>query len=172
MEKIFYRKVSDFSSSADAVKNLLTERFNIPSPVIKKTENGKPYLQNPCIGLHFSVAHTGNALFIAFSDENVGIDTENIYRESNYPPIVRKFSVEEREEIYSKEDFLKHWTVKEAAVKWLGGSLSQDLKKLVYAKEKLYYEGLELPVRITVKHFDEYLVTVCGERDFSNVEIL
>ncbi len=172
MEKIFYRNLFDFPSSADAVRCLLTEKFHLPNVKLTKTENGKPYLKNSNIPLHFSLSHTQGALFIAFCDENVGIDAEFISRQCNYLPIIQKFTLEEREEIRTPQDFLLHWTVKEAAVKWLGGSLSQDLKKLVYAKGTLHYEGLPLPVHITIKTFGDYLLSICSERDFSHTDIL
>ncbi len=172
MEKIFYATPSAFSSSTSAIVHILKEYFGIANPTIDKTENGKPYLKTPTKRLFFSLSHTKTHLFIAFSDENVGIDAEKTDREVAYAPLLKKFPFDERETIGSTEDFLRHWTVKEAAVKWLGGTLAHDLKKLRFLNGRLFYEQLELPVCATTLRIADCFVSVCSERDFSNPELI
>ncbi len=138
---------------------------------IEKTENGKPYLKSN-IPLYFSVSHTNALLFIAFSDENIGVDVERIDRNVNYSTLLKKFPYTEREEISSATDFLTHWTAKEAAIKWLGGTLARDLKKLCFIKNQIWYDTLPLPICITSKLLDGHIITVCSERDFSNAELI
>ncbi len=167
MEKIFYGDVSLFPSSEAAVKKILKEHFKILSPSIARTENGKPYLQNTNKSLFFSVSHTKERLFIAFSKENVGVDAEPLSRVPNYPLLMKNLPSVEREEISSAKDFLKHWTAKEAAVKWFGGTLAHDLKKLSFVANRLYYDGLELPVTITVKEVDGHILSICTEKEYS-----
>ncbi len=172
METIFVRNQTDFESSIDAVKQLLQTRFGQSDPQIARSENGKPYLKNGNTPLFFSVSHTADRLYIAVSDENVGIDAERATRQVDYAPILKRFSAEERAEISSSSDFLVHWTVKESAVKWLGGTLAKTGNFLSYAGGKLTYRGLELPVQIVTKRLGEDIVTVCSERDFSNASIV
>ena len=168
MEKIFYADCSAHENSELAVKRILEKYYDIPNAEIDRNEQGKPFLKNA--PLFFSVSHTENKRFIAISRENVGIDAESLQREVAYLPIVKKFDGEERTEIRSRRDFLYHWTAKESAVKWLGGSLAHDLYKLRYIKEKLYYGEIELPVRICFFIRENILICVCSERDFSNAE--
>lgn len=172
MEKLFCAELSAFSTSTDAVLFILREYFHIQNATVVRNENGKPYLENTGERIFFSVSHTKEKLFIAFSRENVGIDAEQLDRDVNYPPILRKFPAEEREEIKSKEDFLLHWTVKESAVKWLGGTLAKDLNKLCYARNTLSYNGLDIPTCLTTRFLDGHVLTICCERDFSNVPVL
>ncbi len=172
MEKIVYVEPSRFSSSVEGVTEILRTHFNIQSPTIARTENGKPYLQSPALPLFFSVSHTKAGLFIAFCDENVGLDCELCSRELNLPLLLKRFSQAEREEISSTRDFLVHWTVKEAAVKWLGETLASTLSKLAYVKGRLYYEGLELPVKITTLEINGHILSTCSERDFSTAQII
>ncbi len=171
MEKIFYADISTFPSSQAAIEHILAAHFGIFDGKIVKTENGKPYLQN-YTRLFFSVSHTKSKLFIAFSDENVGVDAEELERKCNLPTLLKKFSEVERNEIRTTDDFLTHWTVKESAVKWLGGTLAHDLKKLTFFRNALCYEHLQIPVKITIKRLDGHILSVCSERDFSDAELI
>ena len=138
-----------------------------------RNENGKPFLENGGeYSLFFSVTHTADMLYIAVSDENVGIDAESLSRMPDFLPIVKKFDAEERAKIRSTSDFLYHWTAKESAVKWLGGSIARDLFKLRYVKEKIYYGEIELPAKLVFFKRNGILIAVCGERDFSNAEFI
>ncbi len=170
MEKIFYAEASAFPNSICAVREILSKHFGVSDGKIVRTECGKPYLQDAA--LHFSISHTRERLFVAFSDENVGIDAEPLSRESNIPLLLKKFPAQERTEIQSKEDFFKHWTTKEAAVKWLGGTLAHDLQKLAFVNGRLLYGELELPVRVTHLLFEGHALSVCSERDFSSAPFI
>ena len=171
MEKLFCADVSAFSTSTDAVLFILREHFCIQNANITRNENGKPYLESTDERLFFSLSHTKDKLFIAFCDENVGVDAERLDRATNYLPILHKFPTEERKEIKTKEDFLLHWTVKESAIKWLGGTLAKDLSKLCYCNNTLSYNGLDIPVYVTTRFLNGHVLTVCSERDFSNAPL-
>ncbi len=171
MEKIFYADKSAFPSSILAVEKILSTHFGILDPKINRTENGKPYLEN-YTKLFFSVSHTQDRLFIAFSNGSIGLDAERFDREVNYLTVIKKFPFEERKEISCKEDFLMHWTIKESAIKCLGGTLAHDLNKLSYVKGILRYEQLELPLHVSVQTFQEYVIAVCSEKEFSNAEYI
>ncbi len=171
MEKIFYVQRAAFADTDDAVTHILATHFQLPKAKIIRTESGKPFLAGIEESLFFSVTHTGNGLFLAFSKENIGIDAERLDREISLPLLLKKFPVEEREEIRSTADFLLHWTVKESAVKWLGGTLARDLKKLTFVKNRLCYEGLEIPVYVRTLIFEDYILSVCCERDFSTTQV-
>ena len=170
MEKIFYADKSAFSSSIEAVEKIFREFFHIPAPIILRTENGKPYLENG--ELFFSVSHTKSMLFVAISDKNVGIDAENLLRKNPSPSLLKKFTLEERAEITSNEDFLRHWTAKESAIKYLGGTIAKDLKDLRFIQGKLRHEKVDLNVTATVFQLFKHIVTVCHENDFSKAEIV
>ena len=172
MEKIFYTEKYAFPTSISAVEKILNEYFGVYNVKINRTDNGKPYLENSSKRLFFSVSHTKTTLFIAFSDENVGIDAESLDRKVDYVSILKKFPIEEREEIRSTEIFLRHWTVRESAVKWLGGTLARELGKFSYVKGKLCYRQKELSVCVTTIVFQNHILSICSERDFSNAEFI
>ena len=172
MEKIFFIDNPSQISSLTAIEHILAEHFQIPHAKIIRNENGKPYLENAKTPLFFSVTHTKELLFIAFSDENVGVDAELLDRQVHYENVLRRFPMEERAFITSTQSFLSYWTVKESAVKWLGGTIAHDLAKLSYANGILSYKQLELPVKITTKVFEGHVISICSEKDFSNVPFI
>ena len=170
MKKIFCLPRRVATDSESAIKRIFAEYFNRPAVDIIRGESGKPFLKDT--PFFISVSHTSETLFIGVCDENIGLDAELQSREINYSPIIKKFSTIEREEIQSAQDFLRHWVVKESAVKWLGGRLSQDLYKLRYEKNKLFYGEVELPVQITLLNVHKHYIGVCSERDFSDAETI
>lgn len=172
MEKIFYTTTNAYPDSKTALLFVLRNFFGIENAEVMKNENGKPFLSNTSYPLHFSISHTKNKLFIAFCNENVGIDAEDKNRQTQYSSIIRKFKATEREEIVSLYDFLRHWTVKEATIKWLGGALSHDLNKLDFIKNTVYYKEIPLPVVCSQLHFEDCILSVCSERDFSKAELV
>lgn len=171
MEKIFYTDKSAYPDSQTAIRCVLSEYFNLKNVEILRNERGKPFLVNGNeLSLFFSVSHTENRLFIAFSDENVGIDAENLTREIDYLPIMKRFSIEERKEILSPADFLRHWVAKESAIKWLGGSIARDLHKLRFVENRLFYGEIEIPAHLIFHSFENYILAICSERDFKSAE--
>lgn len=102
---------------------------------IMHNANGKPYLEgNP---LFFSLSHSGSTALIAVCDNPVGIDSE-IKREKKLTSVLSRFPDAEKKEIFTCEDFLKHWVVREAYIKMLGLTLAEKLKDLSYVKGTLY----------------------------------
>lgn len=171
MEKIFYTQKNKFPSTEDALRYILPRYFDRENAEIYRNENGKPYLTDSQ-GLFFSVSHTKEMLFLAFSDENVGIDAELLEREIRLELLLKRFPQEERLEIFDKRDFLRHWVVKESAVKWLGGTLARDLDKLLFYKNELFYNDVQIPVFLTLKEISGHILCVCGERNFEKAEII
>lgn len=171
MEKIFYTDTSAYPDSETAVRFVLEKYFDIRRAKLQRNEHGKPYLEKGReLSLFFSVSHTENKLFIAVSDENVGIDAENLARQVAYAPILRRFHEDEKRQIRSSADFLRFWTAKESAVKWLGGSLANDLQKIRLVDDRLFYDAVELPIRLVFHTIENCIVGVCSERDFTGAE--
>ena len=169
MEKIYCADASAFENTESAVLFILKEYFGVTTAKIVRGDNGKPFLDVP---LFFSVSHTQERLFIAFCDINVGLDAEKSNRETQYLPIIKKFHPLERQEIASNEQFIRHWVVKESAVKWLGGSLAKDLSRLSFYKGALFYGEIQIPATLTFLQIDGHILSVCSERDFSQAEII
>lgn len=145
------------------VRKILSVHYGKKDVEIIKSEAGKPFLKSP--PPFFSVAHTQALLFVVVSDANVGIDAELSSRKTDYALVLSRFPFAERAEIRDKADFLRHWTAKESAVKWLGGTLAADLKKLSYLNGRMFFRELPLPVHIS--HFEKegHIIALCREKD-------
>ncbi len=93
---------------------------------LKYTQKGKPYYDD---NNHISISHTGDYIFVAFSNMPVGIDGE-LLRKIN-PNFIYKVLAEN--ELEEKADFniefLKAWTLKEAYLKLIG-ELTGDLESI------------------------------------------
>lgn len=168
MEKIFYADKSAFTTEA-ALKRIFSVCYGRNSVDILRTAHGKPYVEN---GPHFSVTHTKNRLYIAFSDTEIGLDAESLSRAPYYETIVKKFSPAEQAEIDCAETFLKHWVIKESAVKYMGGTLALDLYKLDYAGGHLFYNNAPFPAKITLRTHEEFILSICGNGNFDNAEFV
>ncbi len=164
MEKIFYADTSAFTSE-EALKKIFSEYYGNNGATILRTKNGKPYVEN---ALFFSVSHTKDRLYIAFSEKEIGLDAEHFSRATRYESVVKKFHPIEQAEIRNTENFLRHWVVKESAVKYLGGTLAHDLSKLCYANGTLTYDGAAFPTSVHLLQHEDFILSVCGDGDFEN----
>ncbi len=130
------------------------------NPDILRTQNGQPYLDgNP---LYFSLTHSGNAAAIALCDKPVGVDME-LFKNKRHLPILSRFPDEEQAEILGEKDFLTHWTVREAFVKYTGGTLAHMLKSMTYYGGNLYFCGEKQDVELTVYEIDGGVVALCTD---------
>lgn len=95
-------------------------------------ENGKPYFKDG--GIFFNMSHSGKYAACAFSDEEVGVDIEEL---SDVPKELMQTVCTDTEYLYllaagekQKEDFFRLWTVKESFMKCIGTGLATDPARL------------------------------------------
>lgn len=149
------------SESQPVVEYILKERFNITSANFKKNENGKPYIEgNP---IYFNVTDTKGFKAMVFSENEVGLDCENLSREINYEKFKKYFSLREFEEIKDKKDFLKNWTAKESFVKKRGKSIFEYLNRIEFFNGKIYFDGNEATESCVHFEIDKTILCLCSE---------
>lgn len=142
--------------------DILKKKHGILSPAFIKNEHGKPYLkENP---LFFNLSHSREIAVFAVCEREVGIDVEALVPRK-YDQIFNRFSEREREEIKSSDDFLRHWTVKESFVKYLGLSIAEEWKALEYFNGALFWKGEEQQILLKTFSEEEYVFTVCTARE-------
>ncbi len=169
MGKIFYAKNSNIPSET-LLRHVLSAFYGIENAEIERIKHGKPYLKEERAPF-FSISHTKETVFIAIADAELGLDAELISRTVDYPSILSSyFSEEERREITSTENFLKHWIVKESFIKYLGGTIARDLKRIAYVNGILSYDEQPCPAKLTFLQFDGHLISVCSKNEFNEVE--
>jgi len=139
-EKInFYRFWNDKSLSLGAgvllSYGLREHGLSQTEAAIVYNENGKPYLKDS--GIFFNLSHSGKYAVCAFSDEEVGVDIEEL---SDAPQELMRAVCTDAEYRYlladrekQKEDFFRLWTVKESFMKCIGTGLATEPARLEVA---------------------------------------
>lgn len=91
-------------------------------------ENGKPYVKDG--GIYFNMSHSGKYAACGFSEEEIGVDIEEL---SDVSEELMRAVCTDAEYRYllaagekQKEDFFRLWTVKESFMKCIGTGLSTD----------------------------------------------
>ncbi len=115
---------------------------------------GKPHLQaaiNPA-ALEFNLTHSDTWALLAVDHSAVGIDTENMQRNTNILNIARhNFHPLEIEFLTAKaaepQWGFYYWMLKEAYIKYLGKGLSQSLKDFYFTWQPLLF-GSETPLPV------------------------
>ena len=160
-------KVYILNDNADVyglVTQIASQKYNIPVCALKiaKGEKGKPFFEN-LTNFHFNVSHSGKIKVLAVSQNNVGIDVEKI-REIPLK-IAKKFCQSERDyiaEADSLKRFFEIWTKKEAYLKYSGTGISGGLNS---------FDTLKPTVPLKTFGFEEYLISVCGNDDFTVIDM-
>lgn len=102
---------------------------------IQYTDYNKPYLP---VSLNFNIAHSGDYILCAFSDAPIGIDIEAV-RRIDIHDFTSCFTTQELATIENSSDvyqeFLRHWTIKEAVIKADGKGLSIPLDTITAADQ-------------------------------------
>lgn len=122
-------------------KNVLTFPTNLlfykpaRSPLWAFGEHGKPYLTSH-EGVFFNISHCKEAVALAVSDREVGVDVEGRRRFSDNL-LERSFNDEEQHAVKHSQDpemeFAKIWTRKEAWFKYTGTGILMDHLKTTEA---------------------------------------
>lgn len=140
------------------VRHHICKELNISNQeiVFSKNKYGKPYLTD-YPGFQFNIAHTHNAIAVAFSKYEIGIDIEKI-KVPEFKIAKRFFTSSENNYILSQKNpeyaFYEIWTKKEAYIKYLGTGLSTPLKSFDVLDQK------HSPFLHTFK-INEYLISIC-----------
>ena len=133
-----FRYVSDKNRSLWAelfARWRLAEAAGIsPSEVeIAHDEKGKPFC--PSASFSVSLSHSGNYIAVAVGREAVGVDVEK--KRKTVPAVAKRwFRPEENALLQKKEEpertrlFFRLWTLKEAALKYVGKGLSGGLENV------------------------------------------
>lgn len=141
--------------------NLLLERRLGKNFEIKRTENGKPYVEGN--ELYFSLSHSAGGAIIALCDKPVGIDFESFEKNRSFAHLLTRFTDRERQFTQGRYDlFLMNWVSKEAYIKLIGGTLARDLKRLEYYGSALYCDGQKVNGH-TVTQIPAGVYSVCTE---------
>ena len=116
---------SGHEAGRQLLAQLYREKCGKPLPEIRTTDRGKPYFADH--SLHFSISHTSKHAFCALSENNIGIDAEELDRNINLKLAEKILSPTEKDQFDAAADkqkaLLTFWVLKEASVKLSGEGL-------------------------------------------------
>ena len=116
---------SGHEAGRQLLAQLYREKTGKPLPEILVTDRGKPCFVDK--SLHFSISHTKKHAFCALSENNIGIDAEELVRDINLRLAEKILSPGEKARFDAAEDkrraLLTFWVLKEAAAKLSGEGL-------------------------------------------------
>jgi phosphopantetheinyl transferase len=119
------RRINEFKRSRALIRELVQQgRPELePSDIhIRKEENGRPYITIRDERLFAGIAHSGQAILVAVSPQQIGIDLEPVGRKANDRLRKRILHEQERNPLKSVET-IRLWTMKEAVLKLRGTGL-------------------------------------------------
>ena len=132
--------------SEEFIKKALEKFSGTTDFDIKRTENGKPYVDDK---IFFSLSHSSSLTICAVSNENIGADAEKVRSINNKEKILQKFLSDTK--CCSDEEFFQKWTSFESRVKYFGEKITacpQALSKTLFVQ--------------TIK-LDEYIIAICSK---------
>lgn len=150
-----------------AIKLSLSHSLNcdITEISFKVNEFGKPILEHN--DLYLNVTNSNDHLFIAISNNNIGIDLEKI--DDKHKKISNKIFKVKKE--YSTKEVIKSFTLKESYIKYYGKSILYDLKSIEIEDNfitgplgKLKYVSIQLNeyilsiVAINIDNIDTFII--------------
>ena len=116
---------SGHESGRELLRQLYREETGRDLPLILTTDRGKPYFAES--SLFFSISHTRNHAFCVLSENNVGMDAEELDRDINLKLAEKVLSPAEKLQFDAAADqrkaLLTFWVLKEAAAKLSGEGL-------------------------------------------------
>ena len=117
---------SGHEAGRQLLERMYREHTGKPLPEILVTDRGKPYFADR--SLHFSISHTRKHAFCALSENNVGVDAEELDRDINLRLAEKILSPGEKGQFDAALDkrkaLLTFWVLKEASVKLSGEGLT------------------------------------------------
>ena len=142
--------------------------FGVEDFEIEIKENGKPFLKYN-ENVFFNISHTNSGVAVIADKSPVGIDIQDVLpvREG---VIERCFSAEEKDVVYKssspEREFTRLWTLKESAVKRNAETVA-ELKNYCFESSEKTFEKYDKT--FTTFERKNLFISVCGERDFSDM---
>ena len=144
------------------------KNFGIESIEFEIKENGKPFLKD-CTNVFFNISHTSSGVAVVADKSLVGVDVQDIL-DVKEKIVERCFSKAERENIFSSDcpqkEFTRLWTLKESAVKCNGETVA-SLKNYCFENDEKTF--VKYGKTFTTFERKNLLISVCGNRDFSEI---
>jgi phosphopantetheinyl transferase len=157
--KIYLVKNSDVDKAGDF---LMSKFVSKNKQEITENSYGKPFLKSN--KFWFNLTHTVGYSALAISEENeVGIDIERLDRKVDFRSLIMsRFNIQLYCQLNSQKEFIKHWTIRESAIKCYGDMTLNSIYSIKTNDELdlLKCDGKE-DLEYHTFFYDELCVCVC-----------
>lgn len=179
--KVKYKKLKNHIQQLQCIvsylllKYLLVKYFNYPKAkdIVFRFEKGSSKPKINYLNLYFNISHSNNAVLVAVSREEIGVDIEK--KDQKLEFLVQYFHFKEQLICFNNmEETIKIWTLKESYAKLSGIGINDELlkRRLYYQKDHQNLYGV-LFSSIEIK---DYIISICSnqyyfESDIQNITI-
>ena len=170
------RRAQQYRFSRAWMRCCLSERLDLsPDRIPLHAPPGRPPSLEEGLGF-VSVAHTHDALALAWSHAPIGIDLERLDRSFDALRLAERFycqrdrnGLETLPSEACRCEVLRQWLAKEAAIKWQRGSLARDLLAWSWSGSDDVAVHLRCGFRVRIRHHQwrHWLIAVADEEDLS-----
>ncbi len=146
-----------------------------------KANPGEPPLLAEGWG-HISMSHCSDALLIGWSSLKIGVDIERKDRQFQAHKLSKRFftqdencEIENLAPSQAKEQVLKRWVIKEAAIKWQNGKIANNLNQWIWKNKSsfAYHKKLGHKVKIYEQNHDQWTYAIAlDENHITNKPII
>tara|TARA_B100000902_G_scaffold359032_1_gene374516 strand:- start:134 stop:790 length:657 start_codon:yes stop_codon:yes gene_type:complete len=123
---------------------------------------------------YISMSHCSDALLIGWSSGKIGVDIERKDRQFQAYKLSKRFftkyencEIENLPPIQAKEQVLKRWVVKEAAVKWQRGKIANNINQWIWKNKSSFasHKKLGHKIKVYVQDHDQWTYTIALDGD-------
>ena len=139
-----------------------------PLEIPLKADPGKAPILDQGWG-HISMSHCSDALLIGWSKEKIGIDIERKDRNFKANQLSKRFfskfenrEIENLTSSQQREQILKRWVVKEAAIKFQHGKISTNIKEWIWENNSsfAYHKKLGYQVKVFRQNYGNWIYAI------------
>ena len=169
VKKLTQRRAWVYHFSRGCIRNVISNvTGSDPLEIPLKSEPGKPPLLAEGWG-HLSMSHCSDALLIGWSSKKIGVDIERKNRKFQAYKLSKRFftkgehsELEDLTPSQAKEQVLKRWVVKEAAIKWQNAKISTNLSKWTWENNSsfAYNQSLGYQVKVYKQNYDKWTYAI------------
>ena len=160
--------------SRGCVRNVISNMTGIdPLAIPLKADPGQPPLLAEGWG-HISISHCSDALLIGWSSQKIGVDIERKDRKFQAHKLSKRFftknencEIENLTPTQAKEQVLRRWVVKEAAIKWQSGKISTNLSQWIWENNSSFahHKKLGYQVKLYRENYEEWTYAIAIDKN-------
>lgn len=168
-QKLGYSRGKEFLYSRGYVRHFLSELFQRdPLQIPLEAPNKKKPFLGDNLG-YVSWSNCKDAILIGWARNLIGVDIEIKERFFDARQITNRFFNEEEKEIYKnlngedlRSQILKVWTLKEATIKCINGTLITDLGKIIIKNslKKALYVPSQSEFNLDLKEYENWFLGI------------